>query len=81
MRVIQILTGVLCRPTKFYVYRNFTEICYFIFDYNNHFYPRDAILARVVAVIVCPCVCVCLSHACIVSKWIMQTSHVIAQGL
>ena len=33
-----------------------------------HFYPRDAMLARVLAVIVC--LCVCLSHACIVSKWL-----------
>jgi len=47
------------------------------------FYPRDAMLARVLAVVVC--LSVCLSHAGIVSKLLNVRSrkqcHVIAQGL
>jgi len=47
------------------------------------FYPRDAMLVRVLAVIVC--LSVCLSHAGIVSKRLNVGSrkqrHVIAQGL
>ena len=49
------------------------------------FYPSDAMLARVLAVIMCVCLSVCLSHAGIVSKqlnvWSRKQRHVIAQGL
>ena len=34
------------------------------------FYLRDAMLARVLAIIVCLSVYVCLSHASIVLKWL-----------
>jgi len=53
---------------------------------TSGFYPRDAMLARVLAVIVCPSIrlSVCLSHAGIVSKWLnigsLKHHHVIAQG-
>jgi len=46
------------------------------------FYPREAMIARLLAVVVCLSVCVCLSHAGIVSKRLNVGSrkqhHVIA---
>jgi len=60
-----------------------SHVYYIVFFY--HFYPRDAMLARVLAVVVSVSVCLSVWHAGIVSKWLNIGWHkqrqVIAQGL
>jgi len=54
-----------------------------LFLHACHLYPCDAMLLRLLAIIVCPSIC--LSHAGIVSKWLnigsRKQCHMTAQGL
>jgi len=56
--------------------------CLHISLYGSYFYPRDAMLARVLAVALCPSVClpvsVRLSQIGVLSKWLYESSWFLA---
>jgi len=52
-------------------------------DPNEHvqFYPRDAMLARILAMVLCLSVCVCLSQVGVLLNWLDGTSWFLARRL
>ena len=47
---------------------------------NLNFYPRDAMIARVLAMALCPCLCVsvCLSQVGVLLKWLDRSRWFLA---